>query len=671
MEVEQTFLVISVLMLFFDLVLLSRAKPREKRKLEYGFYAATLAFGLIVISCVLFAQAFLNSDFSLIEVYSYSSSNMPWTSKLYASWGGARGSMLFLSLLISTTYFLYRFRTHEKKSTYSIAASRILNIVLIVFLIVTLIKNPFDKLSPVPEEGLGLNPQLQTFWMLAHPPIVFSSYVFVLLAYTLTLAGMETRRSGQPRLLGFSLKAAWLLLTIGIALGGIWAYEVLGWGGYWSWDSVETASLLPWLALTAYFHVGSMSGNGKSLTKETMILTTFASMVFLSALTRGGFTSSVHAYAVSPVGPILLVFALGMTIYFFYLKRRIKQPFFSLEVDKSSIYSVSSFVGYLSLMLIFLVCLFGVLLPIFGRLLVTDFPSTAPSFYNTWSFPFVMVFVVALIGCSFERGFGFRRFTALLTSILIVGIVLTQIQLPTTNALANFGIPLLLLGLAFVTYRLVQAILDKKRSLRLFGRRMLHFGIVITLLGVFISSAAKQTSIVSEVKPDTTLETLGLKIHLLNFSVYNATGQVYSPQIGMTVPEYSALKLEVEVFDGIITHHEELWARLYINYGIVLEPTAVTTLTGDAYLHMDYSQAIYNSLLQAFMGNQITPENVTLIVQTTPLIYLVWAGPALMSIGMALPLIKDAVGSTVEKEGEMISKKTADIGQVEDEVRAD
>lgn len=255
METEELFLVFSALMLFFDLILLSRAKQGEKSKLEYGFYAATLACALIATSYLMLVQAFLNNDFSLIEVYSYSSSGLPVGSKIYATWGGASSSMLFLTFFIGVSYFVYRFRTYEKGRTTDVAAYKIFNLLLIFFVFLILMNSPFQRLSTAPMEGAGLNPLLQTFWMFAHPPVVFAGYVFIIFAFVLTLTNMSFKERSNSRLLKLLLQAAWLTTTLGIAIGGLWAYEVLGWGGYWGWDPVETASLLPWLALTAYFHL--------------------------------------------------------------------------------------------------------------------------------------------------------------------------------------------------------------------------------------------------------------------------------------------------------------------------------------------------------------------------------------------------------------------------------
>jgi len=382
-----------------------------------------------------------------------------------------------------------------------------------------------------------------------------------------------------------------------------------------------------------------------------MILITFAAVIFTSALTRGGLLVSVHAFGASPIGPILLLLALGMTFYFFYLKRGINKPLFSLEVQKSSLYSVSFFTGYWSLIFIFLVCFWGVAFPIIGGIFLANPMTTGLEFYNNWNFPFAMAFVAALIGCSMYEKIGFKKFAILVVGALGVGVVLVQGQWPTPNMLANMGIPLLIVALFAVIYRLVRVLLKKRRSLRLFGRSLLHFAIIVTLIGVFFSSTTKLVSGDILANPNTTIKTLGLKMELKNFTVYTGTGNVHSTQLGRCVPEYSALRMDVAIEQGGSVYHRALWIRLYTIYGIAHTPLIIATWTGDVYIHMHHTESMYNALVQALMGEEVPPEDLIVSVERIPMVYLVWAGVTLLSIGMAIPLIKELVRSVRKKAG--------------------
>jgi c-type cytochrome biogenesis protein CcmF len=640
MENEIVFLLTAALLFLFDLALLSTSKTDNKRKTRYGFYASVFGFGLIIVSYMMLLEGFISDDFSIVGVYSYSSSSLPILSKVYASWGGAGGSMLFLTFLLSIFYFSIRFLTWRKATRFNISACQVFSVVLLVFLAVCLLRNPCERLSVVPVEGRGLNPQLQTFWMFIHPPIVFAAYAFVVLAYTLTLASMKTGRElDTMKLFKGSTYAAWLLLTLGIALGGVWAYEVLGWGGYWAWDPVETASLLPWLFLTAYFFVSKLSKSKQSLTQEFMILITFASLIFLSALTRGGFTQSVHSYAVSAVGPLLLVFALGMITYFFYLKKNRRKPLFKLEVDKTSLLSRSSFIVFLALIFTALVCLIGLAFPNFS--------------YNQWTFPFVMILVMALIGYSLDEKTHYVRLLLMVLIALVTGLILI-IGFPAVNVLATLSMPLLILAFSALSYKVFKVL--RRKSWQLFGRSLFNLAIIILLLGVFISTGAKNTSTLTNIKMKTPAEAMQIEVELTDILLLNSSALVYNEQLHEIISEYSTLIVDVTIQQFGKTFRGSLSASFYPNYGLVLRPLIITTETGDIYVHLEYTESLYNALVQALNGNSIIPVDISITLQTNPMIYLVWAGVTLMIIGIFVDFVGDLTGKRKAQDIKQINK---------------
>jgi c-type cytochrome biogenesis protein CcmF len=633
MEFETFFLIAAALLSFCDFTVLSVSKVHKDRKVRYGFFFVILAFALIAICYALFLQAFLENNFSLIEVYSCSSSGLPLMSKVYASWGGARGSMLFLTFLLGMFYFAIRFLTWKKPDRFNITTNQVFSIVVIVFLAICLVKNPFERVAIAPIEGKGLNPQLQSVWMAIHPPIVFAAYAFVLLSYAFTLASMKTGKEvGGIKIFRASTYMAWLLLTIGIALGGVWAYEVLGWGGYWAWDPVETASLLPWLFLTAYFLFNSIFKK-RSLTQESMILLTFSSLVFLSALTRGGFTQSVHGYSISPVAPIMIAFSVAMISYFFYLKRARRQSLFKLEVEKTSM-SRSSFTGFWALIFIAIVC--------FAGLAFTNFS------YNTWTFPFVIAFIAALIGCSFSEKTRFARLLLIVIGTLTVGAFMVLIQFPAINMLAVLSLPLLTVAILTVFYKLIRV--SRKKAIKLLGQSLMHLGIIVLLIGVFISAGVKSTQTITSVEPSVTYPlSSGVTIETGVFTVSNSQSTVYNEELDAVIPECSSVSGDITIHYLEKTHHSNLSASFYPNYGLVIRPLVITTETGDVYLHLDYTAELYDSLTQMLTGNTVTPESVAVTVQISPLIYLVWAGVALMVVSISLQAVIELAQKGQEK----------------------
>ena len=620
---SEIFIIFAGLLIFFDLIFLSARKRAKPQKGDYGFYLTILGFTSLLIAYGSFLYAFINNDFSLVGIYSYSSSGLSLLSKIYASWGGARGSMLFLALILNTLYVIIRIKAHKNRDNqFWLFATKVFSVILLVFIIVSLVKNPFEQYSVAPVEGKGLNPQLQTFWMFIHPPIIFGAYSFVLLAFALTLSAIKNNQDySSLRLLKGSTYAAWLLLSIGIALGGVWAYEVLGWGGYWAWDPVETASLLPWLFLTAIFYMKPITKR-KSLSREFMILLTFASLVFLSALTRGGAAQSVHSYAISPVGPIMMTFAVGMIGYFFYLKKSKKQLLFRMEDYKISVHSRSRAIIFWSLMLIALICFVG--------LAFQDFS------YNYWIFPFVLGLIAGLIGASLDEKSPFVRVILLTIGGLVAGFVVLLLQLHI-HILASLGIPLTVMAVLVAGYGIVHST-RKKSGVRI-GQNIISLGLVLILLGVFISAGAKTCGSISELKQDSPTENLGVKIEVSDVSVGASQSMVYYQNLDDIVPEYSFLKVVSTIDYMGKTYHRTLQADYYPNYGLVLRPQVIGTETCDLYIHLDYTEEMSTSLVQALRNEIIVPETVNIAIQTSPMIYILWTGIVVLILGIATQLL--------------------------------
>ncbi|MCW3135211.1 MAG: cytochrome c biogenesis protein CcsA [Methanophagales archaeon] len=639
METGEIFLIFACVLLVLDFILLlmTKADLEEKKKRELAFFTSSIACVLIIASYLRLTMAFLNDNFWLSEVYTYSSSSLALWYKLGDPWIGSSGSMLFVTFLFTILYFGYRFKGLGKESMFRTTTYKISDILLIFLLLVTLLKSPFELLPVTPLDGSGLNPLLQTFWVLIHPPVVFLGYIFVFFAFALTLAGMITGESEKQEVreaLKRSLYAAWLFLALGIALGGWWSYEVLGWGGYWAWDPVETASLLPWLALTAYFHLPQRS---KDLGKELTLLITFFMIIFSTALTRGGLLESVHAFGKSPVGPVLIGFAFCAVPYFFYLTRGADKPLYTFDLDTSSLYSVALFAAYWSLMSLLIICFLGDAAPIIGGFFRENPMTTSPEFYNKWCFPFTLLFVAALTGCNI--GLKMKRYVMLIVAVLAIGAVLAAIGQPTPNWLVNFGLPLLLVAGLAIAYNFARFLSKKNSSSRLWGKTLVHLAIIIVLIGVFVSSAAETESGNIIAKPDSVIESLGMQIALSNFTVYPGTGSVYYPQHSFVGPERSALKIDVAIEDGADVHHESLWMYYYTNHGVVSEPVIISTPTGDMYISMHQTKSSFNSMFYALMGQEVQPEDSVIVVKRVPLIWLVWFGILLLGIGMTVLLL--------------------------------
>lgn len=624
MEFEFILVAVASTLILIDILLPFSPSFFCKRLSKYTLAFSTLALILIVGVYIQLLLAFVNNDFSFSNVYSFSSSNLPVLSKVYASWAGAGGSMLLLSITLSFFYFGSKLAAYKKPEKFQISYSQILGFVVLIFLIVTLLRNPFELLPTAAVEGLGLNPQLQSFWMAIHPPIVFSAYAFVVLAFALTVASLRTNQDLEKNILfKISTYAAWILLTIGIALGGVWAYAVLGWGGYWAWDPVETASLLPWLLLTGYFLTRTLSKHKTSLTQETMIMLTFASLVFLSALTRGGLTQSVHSYATSAIGPVMLSFAAIMVGLFFFFARGKKKSFFKLETKRTSLVSRSSYVAFLALTLISIVCLVG--------LAFSDFP------YSYLTYPFVLLFVISLVGFSLDDKTHYARQFLIVVASIIVGVGLSVAGVFSVNILLTLTTPLFAVVFALMLYRIVKS----ARRKTMLWQRLFGLAVIVMLIGVFVSAGAKTSQTITDVKPNIPTEALDMTLEISNLKVVNATSEVYSPQAQSVLPQYSAVTADVTIQQSGATYAGEISASFYPNYGLALTPLIISTATGDLYVHMEIDQELYDILTAQLTGNSTTPTVVSLTAQNIPLVYLVWVGVTLMVASMAMEFVVD------------------------------
>src|SRR4030042_1151158 len=278
----------------------------------------------------------------------------------------------------------------EHKGTYEF-----LDVLLIFMLVVVLIQSPFRTLAFTPIEGRGLNPLLKTPWMLVHPPIVFLGYVLALFSLSFVFGSAES----YPRISRGLAAAAWLFLTLGIAIGGLWAYEVLGWGGYWGWDPVETSSLVPWIPLTAYFHLTTQLTGKKTSSRGFMLMVTSALIIFASAITRGGLAVSVPAFGRSPVGYVLLTLMGIVAVYLVFAKRKKGHALFRFDVNTDNVYNASMSLSFLSLIMISLVCVWGIGFPIINSATTGSDVSMDPEFFNRWTYPFALLFLASMVGC--------------------------------------------------------------------------------------------------------------------------------------------------------------------------------------------------------------------------------------------------------------------------------
>ncbi|MBI2979904.1 MAG: heme lyase CcmF/NrfE family subunit [Chloroflexi bacterium] len=276
-------------------------------------------FGLVSIATIILVYALVTHNFQIEYVASYTSRDLPLSYLLSALWAGNDGSLLFWAWLLSlcATIVILQKRDVGKELVPYAASITMITQAFFLLLLVS-VSNPFQTLSFTPADGRGLNPLLENPGMILHPPLLLAGYVGFTIPFAFAIASLLTRRFGDEWIIAIRrwTLLPWLLLGLGNLVGAWWAYVELGWGGYWAWDPVESAGLMPWLTATAFLHSIMMQRRRGMLKVWNMVLMilTFALSIFGTFLTRSGVLSSVHTFSDSILGPFFLTF-IGITLF--------------------------------------------------------------------------------------------------------------------------------------------------------------------------------------------------------------------------------------------------------------------------------------------------------------------------------------------------------------------
>jgi cytochrome c-type biogenesis protein CcmF len=352
----------------------------------------------IIICLFVLIAAFIVSDFSLITVYQNSHSLKPLFYKVAGTWGNHEGSLLLWAIILSIFSFLFLIYNKNHPKKFRLLTLIIQNILILGFLFFILFNsNPFDKIFPAPSEGLGLNPILQDPALAIHPPLLYVGFVGSSIYFSAAIASLITNYSEKE--FSLSIKSwvliSWCFQTLGILVGSIWAYYELGWGGFWFWDPVENASLLPWFAMTALFHslIVFEKRNLFYFWVIILCLITFILSVTGTFLVRSGILNSVHTFASDPTRGIYILIFLSIMIFgsIFILFQKYKKENYDLNRN-----SKETFILVNNWFMIFylITVLLGTIYPIFTDALTGNKISVGPPFYNSIIFPVVVIFLL-------------------------------------------------------------------------------------------------------------------------------------------------------------------------------------------------------------------------------------------------------------------------------------
>jgi cytochrome c-type biogenesis protein CcmF len=467
----------------------------------------TLASGILVYKL-------LTGDFSFSYVAEHSNRAMPVLYKFAAWWGGQEGSLLFWSWLLSSYSAVVVFTNRRRHRDMMPWVVGVLATVQTFFLLLNnFIANPFrmlgvDKLITSVPDGQGLSPLLQYPAMAIHPPMLYLGYVGFSVPFAFAMGSLITRQPGDAWI--FTTRrwtlVTWLFQSTGVMLGMAWAYHVLGWGGYWGWDAVENASLLPWLAGTAFLHSVMMQEKKGMMKVWNMVLisTTFFLCILGTFLTRSGVVQSVHAFARSEIGKYFVTFmALGIAATIYLILDRL--DYLKSEAELESVVSRESSFLFNNLILLAscFAVLWGTLFPVISEAVNGDKISLDPDWYNRLMVP-IGLFLLLLTGVgplfawrrtsveSLRRNFQIPG----IASLVLVG-VLFATGVRHFYALISFGFCLFVaLTVIMEFYKGARSIAAKNamnllhatfelthRNTRRYGGYLVHMGIVLMFIG--------------------------------------------------------------------------------------------------------------------------------------------------------------------------------------------
>ncbi len=367
--------------------------------------------------------AFLVSDFSLINVYQNSHSLKPIFYKISGTWGNHEGSLLLWVIILTIFSFLFLVYNNMHPKKYRLYTLIIQNLLILGFLFFILFNsNPFSVITPTPKEGLGLNPILQDPALAIHPPLLYIGFVGSSIYFSAAMASIITNYSTKA--FASSIKnwvlISWIFQTLGILIGSIWAYYELGWGGFWFWDPVENASLLPWFAMTALLHSLLVLEKREALYFWTIILCllTFTLSVTGTFLVRSGILNSVHTFANDPSRGIYILVFLGLmifaSVYLLFTKYKPETNYISANSKETFVLINNWF-----MMFYLLTVLLGTLYPIFTDVTFKSKISVGPPFYNSVIIP-VVVFFLFLMAIGPQAKWIKNKFTNLKPLIIIL-----------------------------------------------------------------------------------------------------------------------------------------------------------------------------------------------------------------------------------------------------------
>ncbi len=659
-------LVISLYTMVASIVGARRRSPKLTRSSQKGIVATAV---LVTLASAILFYLLLVRDFQVQYVYEHVSTYLPTIYVLSAFWAGQEGSLLLWLWLLTIFSALIARREEgwdQELKPYVLAVLAFCQVFFASLLVFA--SNPFATYPFRPAEGFGLNPLLENFWMIIHPPVVFAGYAAYTVPFAFAIAALVTGKLGEEWIRGIRRwnLFAWLLLGLGIIMGAWWSYLELGWGGYWGWDPVENSSLIPWLVGTAFLH-SAMIQEQRGMFKVwnlALIILTFLLCIFATFVTRSGIIQSVHAFGLSVVGYYFLVFlAIVLAVSFgltFYRRRELasgEELGSLLSREAGSLLSVLLFGG------LALAIFIGTVFPTISEIVRGTQVALGPPFFKRVSAPLALAIIFLIGVCPLldwrqtsSRQL-LRRLLYPATVALAVAVVIFALGIREPFALLAFTI------CAFVTsnilWEFVQGTRARHRSTgegyllalerlmtknrQRYGGYLVHLSMVIIVMGV-----------------------VGSSLYQTEYQVALARGE------RVEIKDYT---LEYEKFEVEATPAKHRFATLV---GVYRGGRRIATLFPEKNFHWNVEQwvtevAIRTSLkedLYVILAGLSGDGSATFQILINPLVAWLWIGGGLLLVGTAVAIWPSEVKrqvSNVKRQASSVKRQMPGKRRVDDD----
>tara|TARA_Y100000590_G_scaffold410717_1_gene504033 strand:+ start:467 stop:2353 length:1887 start_codon:yes stop_codon:yes gene_type:complete len=600
------------LTLFFAISQFYFSKKNDKPK-----FVTTSVIGLLFFSLASFfllMYSHVVSDFSVLNVFQNSHTTKPLLYKISGVWGNHEGSML-LWILVLTIFNYFIFRLYNKKNfTFILKTLQTQAFITFGFILFTVLtSNPFERIKTTQIDGLGFNPILQDPALAIHPPLLYIGYVGFSAAFSLSVAALSLNNDEKIYWYNYMkpfVVAAWTFLTAGIALGSIWAYYELGWGGWWFWDPVENASFMPWLLGTALLHSLIVVEKKKSLQTWVLLLAILAFLLSVigTFLVRSGILTSVHTFALDPSrGIYILAFTAligfySLTLFALKSKKYFDNNYFYFFSKEGSI-----LVNNILMVVVCATVFLGTIYPLLVEALTSNKISVGEPYYNSTVIP-IMIPAVLVMGVGPILSWGkenklnvFKKiFPSILLTILMTFFIFTIYQ-----SYSVIGIAGILMSFWIISNSLVMII--KKNKKYSASMVIAHLGVGLLILGITGSSVWQEEKIIKmKIKEETKIENYTI--------VFNKINEIRGPN-------YVALQGNFSVYDvkkNIVTKLKPENRFYLIENNFTTEASIHTNLFRDLYI---------------VLGEGNLNEGWVIRIYYNPLVVWIWIGTLVIFLG--------------------------------------